>query len=175
MRMPPHGRTHYTSDVQATPLTHTLHLGRTGYPTDAHTTRRTHRLPHGRTHYTSDAQATPQTQMLPHRRTDYSLDAQATSLTRSLHHGHTGYHGHVGFCFGRTRCSLNHLCRVDYSTLTLWTGPFPIEEVVSYLFITMYCRISSIECNQCKPWSDAAFCGVWSGSTLFTNVLFMRR
>ena len=24
--------------------------------------------------------------------------------------------------------------------------------------------------KQCKPWSDAAFCGVWSGSALFANV-----
>ena len=23
--------------------------------------------------------------------------------------------------------------------------------------------------NQCRPWSDAAFCGVWSGSTLFAK------
>ena len=26
--------------------------------------------------------------------------------------------------------------------------------------------------KQCRPWSDAAFCGVWSGSTLFANVHF---
>ena len=24
--------------------------------------------------------------------------------------------------------------------------------------------------KQCRPWSDAAFCGVWSGSTLFAKV-----
>ena len=26
------------------------------------------------------------------------------------------------------------------------------------------------ECKQCKHWSDAAFCGVWSESTLFAQV-----
>ena len=29
--------------------------------------------------------------------------------------------------------------------------------------------------NQCRPWSDATFCGVWSGSTLFAIVPFMGR
>ena len=25
--------------------------------------------------------------------------------------------------------------------------------------------------KQCRPWSDAAFCGIWSGTTLFAQVL----
>ena len=24
--------------------------------------------------------------------------------------------------------------------------------------------------KQCRPWSDVAYCGVWSGSTLFAKV-----
>ena len=30
---------------------------------------------------------------------------------------------------------LTHLCRVDSSTSTLWTGPFPFEGVVDYLLL----------------------------------------
>ena len=40
---------------------------------------------------------------------------------------------------------------------------------------TMFYRNSCIWCKQCRPWSDAVFCGVWSGSTLFANVPFMGR
>ena len=39
--------------------------------------------------------------------------------------------------------------------------------------ITMFCRKSCIQCEQCRLWSDAAFCGVWSESALFANVPFM--
>ena len=38
--------------------------------------------------------------------------------------------------------------------------------------ITIFFRNSYILCKQCWPWSDAAFCGVWSGSTVFANVSF---
>ena len=38
----------------------------------------------------------------------------------------------------------SHLWRVDFSSLTLWTGPFPAEGVFGYCFImTMFYR------NQC--------------------------
>ena len=28
--------------------------------------------------------------------------------------------------------------------------------------------------RQCIPWSDAAFCGVWSGSTLFAQAIMSK-
>ena len=37
--------------------------------------------------------------------------------------------------------------------------------------ITMFYRNSCILCKQCRLWSDAAFCGVWSGSTLLMSLL----
>ena len=42
--------------------------------------------------------------------------------------------------------SLNHLCRVDASTLSLWTGPFPIVGMSGLFFfiITMLYRNSRI-------------------------------
>ena len=46
----------------------------------------------------------------------------------------------------------------------LWTFWFFILHVFS---------IEVTVCKQCRPWSDALFCGVWSGSALFANVLFM--
>ena len=42
--------------------------------------------------------------------------------------------------------------------------------------ITKFCRHACNECNECKqsrPWSDAAFLGVWSRSTLFVSVPFI--
>ena len=39
--------------------------------------------------------------------------------------------------------------------------------------ITVFYRNFRIKCKQCRPWSDAGFCGIWSGSKLFANVPFM--
>ena len=41
--------------------------------------------------------------------------------------------------------------------------------VLSVFIITMFYRNSCTKCKQCRPWSDAAFCGVWSGFTLFAE------
>ena len=36
---------------------------------------------------------------------------------------------------------------------------------------TLIYRNSCLLCKQCKLWSDAVLCGIWSGSTLFVNGL----
>ena len=47
-----------------------------------------------------------------------------------------------------------HLCWISYSIIS----------ALSYLPKEFeYTDLS----KQCRPWSDAALCGVWSGSTLF--------
>ena len=57
-----------------------------------------------------------------------------------------------------------------------------LDRFISYIrgvwlvfIITMIYRNSCTKCKLCRPWSDVAFCGVWSGSTLFANVPFMGR
>ena len=42
----------------------------------------------------------------------------------------------------------------------------PNEDLILFRWILTCCNLS----KQCRPWSDAAFCGVWSGSALFANV-----
>ena len=41
--------------------------------------------------------------------------------------------------------------------------------------IAMFCRNFWTYHKHCRPWSDAAYRGVWSGSTVFVNVPFMGR
>ena len=67
---------------------------------------------------------------------------------------------------------LTHLCQMDSSTLTLWTYMY-IGVVWLVSIITMFWRSFWTWYKQCRSWSDATFCGVWSGSTLFVNVHFM--
>ena len=50
----------------------------------------------------------------------------------------------------------NKLCTPSH--LVTW---IPIT-VLYTLFYRIYC----ISCKQCRPWSDTAFCGVWSGSAV---------
>ena len=52
---------------------------------------------------------------------------------------------------------------------------YSVRGVWSVFIITMYYWNACILCNQCRTWSDAAFCGVWSGSTLFAKVPFIER
>ena len=51
--------------------------------------------------------------------------------------------------------SIHHTC------LKIWNSAF------YYLLMCLkyYCMYG----KQCRPWSDAAFCGIWSGSTLFAK------
>ena len=39
------------------------------------------------------------------------------------------------------------------------------------IFIYIQILIEYSVCKQWRPWSDAAFCGIWSGSALFAYVL----
>ena len=53
------------------------------------------------------------------------------------------------------------------STVTLDRSISSKRGVCLDFVITMIYRNSSTSCKQCRLWSDGAFCGVWSGSTLF--------
>ena len=47
---------------------------------------------------------------------------------------------------------LTHLCRVDSSTITLWTGPFPAEGVSGLLLLLPYfINISVFNANSVDP------------------------
>ena len=67
--------------------------------------------------------------------------------------------------------TLSHVCRVDFSTLTLWIGPFPIKGV-SGLFLCVSCFVenSDLNANGVDPDQTPR-----SGSSLFVNVLFIGR
>ena len=65
--------------------------------------------------------------------------------------------------------SLTYICLVDPSTLISWMSPFPILGVSGVLF-HFYSISTSYSCKQWRPWSDSAFCGIWSGSALFACV-----
>ena len=53
-------------------------------------------------------------------------------------------------------------------------GPLPYQtcpKIWNSLFYyqLMYLKYCCMYGKQCRPWSDAAFCGVWSGPTLFAK------
>ena len=62
--------------------------------------------------------------------------------------------------------SLTHLCRVDSSTLTLWTGPFPVKGLSGkFLLLPWFTEIpvlyaKSIDPDQ-TPWSVASDLGLY--------------
>ena len=39
-----------------------------------------------------------------------------------------------------------------------------------FYYPLMYLKYYFMYGKQCRPWSDAAFCGIWSGTTLFAKV-----
>ena len=48
-----------------------------------------------------------------------------------------------------------------YTCLQIWNNQF------KYLLMCLkYCCMYG---KQCRPWSDAKFCDIWSGSTLFAK------
>ena len=52
---------------------------------------------------------------------------------------------------------LTHLCQMDSSTLTLWTGPFPTEGVSGqFLLLPCFMKIPVFNANSVD--SDDAFC-----------------
>ena len=67
--------------------------------------------------------------------------------------------------------TLTHICPVDFSILISWTSPFVINgcQVNVFIFV-MYIMVEIHVSKQCRPWSDAAVCCVWTGSILFAYV-----
>ena len=55
-----------------------------------------------------------------------------------------------------------------FPILINWTGPFPILGLLGDIFFQILKDTS--ESKQWRTWSDAAFCGVWSGIALFAEV-----
>ena len=49
----------------------------------------------------------------------------------------------------------------DHTCPKIWNSPF-----CCLLMCPKYCCMFA---KQCRPWSDAAFCSIWSGSTLFVK------
>ena len=60
--------------------------------------------------------------------------------------------------------TLIHFWRVDYSTSTLWQVCFQYCHALCVKIFVLNIH------KQCRHWSHAAFCGTWSGSTMFVNV-----
>ena len=54
--------------------------------------------------------------------------------------------------------------------IRLYKKDFFIYIIFCYYIIFFFYRTPSSSCKQCRHWSDTVFYGVWSGSTLATNV-----
>ena len=60
---------------------------------------------------------------------------------------------------------------MDYSIIIDWRSPhLSFKGCLVYIFIFILFLIEIPVCKECKPWSDATFCGFWSGSTLLAYV-----
>ena len=66
-----------------------------------------------------------------------------------------------------THCILNRLSHTTY-----WKGPISILGMSGYEIYIFLEKNGWTVCKQWKPWSDALFCGVWSGSALFAKYSF---
>ena len=55
---------------------------------------------------------------------------------------------------------------MDSSTFSLDRSISSNRSIWLIFIITMFYGNACTKRKQCRPWSDAAFCGVWSGSTL---------
>ena len=66
-----------------------------------------------------------------------------------------------------THCRLNELPYTIY-----WKILILILGIWGYVIKVFLERNGWTICKQWRPWSDAAFCGVWSGSALFANYPF---
>ena len=80
---------------------------------------------------------------------------------------------------------MNQIGKIEISVVVMYfnphlpnglSHPYQLDESIIHLRGVWYtyfiCIIFFIEISieQCRPWSDAAFCGVWSGSALFAYV-----
>ena len=71
---------------------------------------------------------------------------------------------------GQWERGLTNLNRMKFLTLINWTSPFPFEWVLGGIFHCIQILIEHFASKQRWPWSEAALCGVWSGSALFAYV-----
>ena len=81
-----------------------------------------------------------------------------------------------GFC--RQKCMLQLTYEINpfipsgiFFLNSLYRSVFCLR-VVWLNFVIIFCRNIFLMQKKCKPWSDAAFSGVWSGSTLFAIIAF---
>ena len=56
---------------------------------------------------------------------------------------------------------------MDSSTVLCWTSPFVILGVSGQFYHFYSIFMENPASKQCRAWSDATLCGIWSGSTLF--------
>ena len=66
-----------------------------------------------------------------------------------------------------THCILNRFSHTIY-----WKSPISILGMSGYEIYIFLEKNGLTICKQWRPRSDAAFCGVWSGSVLFANYPF---
>ena len=64
---------------------------------------------------------------------------------------------------------LTHCILVDSSTVICWTSPFVIIGVSGYFVAFILFLMENSDSKQCRPRSDATWCGTWSGSALFAS------
>ena len=84
---------------------------------------------------------------------------------------------------GKHKCC--HLLSANFSKGMLKTTIFTIGTQTLELLTILVLKFEQVNLNtcidvskfklpdeakQCKPWSDATFCGIWSGSTLFAHL-----
>ena len=69
--------------------------------------------------------------------------------------------------FTLTHCILNKLSHIMY-----WKGPISILGMSGYEIYIFLEKNGWTICKQWRPWSDATFCGIWSGFALFANYPF---
>ena len=71
---------------------------------------------------------------------------------------------------------LTHLCRVDSSILTLWTGPFPVKGVSGkFLLLAWFTEISVLNANSVDADQTPRSAASDLGLHFFANVSFMGR
>ena len=66
-----------------------------------------------------------------------------------------------------THCRLNELSHMLY-----WKILISILGMSGYVILIFWEKNDWTICKQWRPWSEAAFCGIWSGSPLFANYPF---
>ena len=58
------------------------------------------------------------------------------------------------------------------SNIMYWKGPISVLDTSGYEICIFLEKNGLTICKQWRPWSDATFCGVWSGPALFASYPF---